>query len=44
VQVVTEEAVADGITGAFADPGGITKFSTKVAEEILPAKGKRATR
>lgn len=39
VQVVTEEAVADGITGTFADAGGITRYSTKVAEEILSARG-----
>lgn len=44
VLVVTEEAVVDGITGwVFADAGGITRFSTKVAEEILPASRKRAT-
>ena len=34
VHVVTPEALADGITGAFADAGGINSFSTTVAVEI----------
>lgn len=38
VQVVTREAVNDGISGAFADRGGISTWSRTVAIEQLPAR------
>lgn len=41
VRTVTAEALADGITGAFADPRGINSFSTTVAVEQLPGAAGR---